>query len=268
MEYLPLVQLIMFVACGAFAWWLSYRFPMPNYKTKAADVFDRWYVVVAILLMVLHSAYLAPWVGGQLLHLYPTMEQGMIWFHEQVKQQPVALRWIEFIVLADFLGYFAHRFLHTWLGWRFHAIHHSPTSVNWLSGVRGTPIHYIVILSPTLLANYLFMDGLGFWPLLWFIVFDMLNQQFCHSNVALPFAKQLEYVLVTPRMHFIHHHPVMKYTNSNYGLYFSVWDRLFGTYVDADNVEPKGLLGLDYNESKWSGFWGLDRRVYPDDHFA
>lgn len=263
MDELAIVQFLTFIVCGLFAWYLSYRRPMAEYRTEPVQTFDRWYFVVAIALIGVHSSVLAPWLGSQIVGAWPQLADAVLKIQAWASKQSVALRWLEFIVLADFLGYFAHRLMHSRFAWRFHAIHHSPTSVNWLSGVRGTPIHYIVIVTPTLLANHLFMDGLGFWPAFGFIVFDILNQQFCHSNVHLKYAKQLEYLLVTPRMHFVHHHPMVKYTDSNYGLYFTVWDRLFGTYVDADSVEQKGLLGLDYQETEWSGFWGLNRRVYP-----
>jgi sterol desaturase/sphingolipid hydroxylase (fatty acid hydroxylase superfamily) len=54
----------------------------------------------------------------------------------------------------------------------------------------------------------------------------------------------------------------MRYNNSNFGLYFTFWDRLFGTYTDADDVvdNRKGMLGIGYAESNWSLFWGLQRR--------
>ncbi|MFL5813204.1 MAG: sterol desaturase family protein [Bdellovibrionia bacterium] len=263
MDYLAIVQFSTFIIFGVFAWYLSYLFPMVEYRTEPVHSFDRWYFIIAIALIGVHSSYVAPWAGSQILALWPRLADSILSIQAWASQQSVALRWLEFVLVADFLGYFAHRFMHSCLAWRFHSLHHSTTSVNWLSGVRGTPIHYVVIVSPTLLANHLFMNGLGFWPAFGFIVFDILNQQFCHSNVRIKFAKQLEYLLVTPRMHFVHHHPIAQYTDSNYGLYFSIWDRLFGTYVDADSVEPKGLLGLDYHETEWSGFFGLNRRTYP-----
>lgn len=263
MDYMAVIQFSTFIICGVFAWYLSKRFPMNDYRTEPVHAFDRWFFIVAIALIGLHTLYLAPWAGLKILTFWPQLATVISLIQLWASKQSVPLRWFEFILLADFLGYFAHRFMHSSVAWRFHSIHHTPTSVNWLSGVRGTPIHYIVIVSPTLLADHLFMHGLGFWPVFGFIIFDILNQQFCHSNVRLKFAKQLEYILITPRMHFVHHHPRVKYTNTNYGLYFSIWDRLFGTYVDADSIKLKGQLGLDYDESLWSSFFGLDRRIYP-----
>lgn len=263
MDILTLLQLITFFICGITVWKLSYVIPMDDYTTKPVATFDQFYFIIAIGFIEIYSIYVAPWIGEKIIDLWPLIASSLEMAKKTIENQAVALRWVEFILVADFFGYFAHRFMHTKYAWRFHAIHHSSTSVNWLSGVKGTPIHYIVILTPTLLANYMFMNNLSFLPLFLFILFDMLNQQLCHSNVKIPFAKQFEYFFVTPRMHFVHHHPDIKYTDTNYGLYFSIWDRLFGTYTDADDVDKKGLLGLDYKESNWSAVFGLDKRIYP-----
>ena len=44
----------------------------------------------------------------------------------------------------------------------------------------------------------------------------------------------LSWVFVTPNMHKFHHHHEVPWTDSNYGGIFSVWDRLFGTFVYDD----------------------------------
>ena len=57
------------------------------------------------------------------------------------------------------------------------------------------------------------------------------NTLFHHSNVRLPirFERLLNKVLVTPRMHGIHHSQFQRETNSNYGVVFPWWDRLHRT---------------------------------------
>jgi sterol desaturase/sphingolipid hydroxylase (fatty acid hydroxylase superfamily) len=57
------------------------------------------------------------------------------------------------------------------------------------------------------------------------------NTLFHHSNVRLPIGieRLLNVVLVTPRMHGIHHSQVGEETNSNYSVVFSWWDRLHRT---------------------------------------
>ena len=53
----------------------------------------------------------------------------------------------------------------------------------------------------------------------------------------------LSYVLVSPDMHKVHHHYVLPYTDSNYGNIFSIWDRIFGTFMKLDR--EKLVYGVD-----------------------
>ena len=48
---------------------------------------------------------------------------------------------------------------------------------------------------------------------------------------------------VSPNMHKVHHHWQQPYTDSNYGLIFSIWDRLFGTFLKLDPAQIR--YGLD-----------------------
>jgi sterol desaturase/sphingolipid hydroxylase (fatty acid hydroxylase superfamily) len=67
-----------------------------------------------------------------------------------------------------------------------------------------------------------------------FAAYEMVfqaNTLFHHSNVRLPigFERLLNKVLVTPRMHGIHHSQLEREANSNYGVVFPWWDRLHRT---------------------------------------
>ena len=65
---------------------------------------------------------------------------------------------------------------------------------------------------------------------------SLVATQFGHANIKLPkkLDNLLSYVFVSPDMHKVHHHYVLPYTDSNYGNIFSVWDRLFGTFMTLD----------------------------------
>jgi hypothetical protein len=64
-------------------------------------------------------------------------------------------------------------------------------------------------------------------------------------------------VLVTPRLHFVHHSAKAHVANSNYGFIFSVWDRVFGTYTDPATIPLDDPLGLGYEVSGWRLMLGL-----------
>ena len=239
-------------------WALSLRFPMPIYGKQPLKRFDVFFLLVVLVMVSLYEAVFIPlWVS--MLDSVPSIVTPV---REYFSSLGYVARFTVYLITADFLAYWMHRTLHGRHAWRFHSLHHSPTSLNWLSGARGGPIHVILILSPATLASSIFLFNGNYWIFVGLAVFDVIGQHFDHSNIRLPYEKQLEYVFVTPRMHFVHHHPNPKYTDSNYGFYFSIWDRMFGTFTAPETipVEERGRLGLDYDESKLSLFFGFDRR--------
>jgi sterol desaturase/sphingolipid hydroxylase (fatty acid hydroxylase superfamily) len=152
---------------------------------------------------------------------------------------PLAARLILYLVLADFSHYWIHRLMHHPRLWRMHKWHHSPTHMSWAAGNRESLIDAILVNS-----GYAF-----FWPILgaipnWLgamlLVFSVLKNDWMHLNVrwSLPW---LEWLFVTPRYHHIHHSADSSHFNSNFGILFSFWDRLFGTYtqpnVDRDSLQ-------------------------------
>jgi sterol desaturase/sphingolipid hydroxylase (fatty acid hydroxylase superfamily) len=166
-----------------------------------------------------------------------------------------------YIVLADFGAYWAHRALHTrWL-WPTHAWHHSPKHLYWLSGLRGSPIHLLVLFAPYYVAFLIFPTPDAAIVSGAILVLDVSNQHYIHSNLKLPCARQLEWLFVTPRFHFVHHSAELSVANRNYGFIFSVWDRLFGTYLDPARVPLDDPLGLSYEISGWRLVLGLPPRT-------
>ena len=84
--------------------------------------------------------------------------------------------------------------------------------------------------------------------------------QFNHSNMNLPrwVDRTIGYLIVTPRMHRVHHHEEVPYTDANYGNIFSFWDRIFGTYkhLDAEQI-VYGLDVFDKREENLGDLLGL-----------
>jgi sterol desaturase/sphingolipid hydroxylase (fatty acid hydroxylase superfamily) len=181
----------------------------------------------------------------------------LIQWQNVVAQWPVAVTVVCFTLVTDCAVYWAHRLLHSrWL-WSTHAWHHSPRYVYWASGLRGSPVHIALTLAPASFAYLLFpFDGYGT-LIIAVTVFHLANQHYLHSNIWLPAQRQLEWMFITPRFHFVHHSSTPTRTNSNYGFVFSFWDRLFGTYADPDTVPADDPLGLDYEISNARLLLGL-----------
>ncbi len=113
--------------------------------------------------------------------------------------------------------------------WRLHRVHHADLDLDVTSGLRFHPIE----IGVSLLYKVLLVAAVGIDP--WVVVaFEaVLNASalFTHGNIRLParLDRALRLVLVTPDMHRIHHSVVVEETNSNFGFFLSVWDRLCGT---------------------------------------
>lgn len=235
-----LVKAALFLGLGLLAWWLSRRWPMPGYGGQPVAAFDRWFLPAALAMAALIEFGLEPLLAWALQRPGPAAPFRL----EALRSGPLWAQATVYLLLTDFLGYWAHRAMHgRWL-WRVHAFHHSPTALNWMSGMRGSPVHMLLVLAPGAVVGAMVLAADSPALLLPLMVLEIGSQHFTHSNIRLPWARQLEWLLVTPRMHFVHHHRDPAHGNSNYGFYFSVWDHLFGTYTDAGRVGA-GALGLE-----------------------
>lgn len=143
----------------------------------------------------------------------------------------IPINWPSFvacIVLVDLIYYLFH-YLHHHVDflWMFHMVHHSDNKMNLSTSERISWFEYLYLglfFLPLLL--------LGFHPVeIFFAIFILSEYQFFSHSQYLSFPKFLDYALITPHNHRVHHDIVFKHQNSNYGGIFSVWDRMFGTYT-------------------------------------
>ncbi|WP_298160486.1 sterol desaturase family protein [Brevundimonas sp.] len=134
-------------------------------------------------------------------------------------------------LLIDFIGYLGHLLAHMtpWL-WRLHRTHHSDEIVDGSTTVRHHPLETLVLGAFQLTLFVLL--GLPLLVVVAYAVIVGVWQFFHHIDVRLPEAidRPLRWVLVTPGLHRMHHSVEMREGNSNFGVVFSIWDRLFGTY--------------------------------------
>ncbi len=160
---------------------------------------------------------------------------------------PDGLNILVTVILLDFAIYWQHVLVHNVsILWRFHIVHHSDLDLDVSSGFRFHPVE--IILSMLYKIGIVFLLGPSVTGV---IVFEaVLNgmAQFTHSNIRLPLGldRALRYLLVTPDMHRIHHSVEVRETNSNYGFNLSIWDRLFGSYIEqAKRAQPEIVIGVE-----------------------
>lgn len=158
---------------------------------------------------------------------------------------PLVVQMIVGLLLLDLIGaWLAHWVEHkTPLLWRLHLIHHSDTHIDTTSANRHHPGESVVRFAFTLLA--VVVTGAPMWLVFLYQSLSVVLSQFNHANIALPkgLDRALAWIVVSPDMHKVHHHYVLPYTDSNYGNVFSVWDRLFGTFMDMDRARL--VYGID-----------------------
>jgi sterol desaturase/sphingolipid hydroxylase (fatty acid hydroxylase superfamily) len=134
------------------------------------------------------------------------------------------------LAILDFAIYWWHRANHELPPlWRFHEVHHLDRFLDTTSAVR---FHFgEVALSAVFRAGLIVLLGFPLSSVIAFEVLVLLCAIFHHSNLRLPagLERALGWVVVTPEIHWVHHHAVRRDTDSNYGTLFSFWDRLFGS---------------------------------------
>ena len=180
--------------------------------------------VAAIIVGILSLA----WIPGLLLKPY-------------VAQIPPQYLPIVGFLLFDFAVYWTHRFYHEIpFLWKFHAIHHSTKTLDWVSGFRGHPF------DGTLIAPaFVFLVTAGFTAELTgiFAIAQLLLGLFLHANVSWRL-KPLHKLVITPEFHHWHHTNEPDAIWTNYSTFLPIWDLIFGTYFMPKDRRPE-IYGVD-----------------------
>lgn len=153
------------------------------------------------------------------------------WLVDHIALFEIGTQWYVFViafVAKDFAGYWIHRMEHTInVFWNRHIIHHSSEEFNLSCALRqsiseifsfvglfllptaivGVPVEVIAIIAPI-----------------------QLFAQFWYHTRLIDKMGWLEYIIVTPSHHRVHHAINQEYIDKNYGQIFIIWDKLFGTF--------------------------------------
>jgi sterol desaturase/sphingolipid hydroxylase (fatty acid hydroxylase superfamily) len=151
------------------------------------------------------------------------------------------IRTVLALIALDYTLYLWHIVVHRvpWL-WRFHRVHHADLDLDASTAIRfhfGELLASVPYRAAQVLAIGVDARTLQTWQTL-----TLMSVLFHHSNARLPerIERVLGCVLVTPRMHGIHHSREPDEMGSNWSSGLSVWDRLHGTLrvdVPQDAIE-------------------------------
>jgi sterol desaturase/sphingolipid hydroxylase (fatty acid hydroxylase superfamily) len=164
------------------------------------------------------------------------------------------------LLLVSFVSYWVHRLEHAIPAlWALHKFHHSADRLSIMTAVRQTALtraldQFVLALFLVLLTEPVAPKPAPGSP--WFIIvvvyslyrtFIRVNQYLVHSNLTTDYGWVGRWLLVSPRMHRLHHATNPEYYNKNFTFDLVLWDRLFGTYAACDAASLGGIsLGLDH----------------------
>ena len=219
---------------AAFFWLTGLVFMMAEYRWPARAVDRRahlhWdlasYVTAGVYVQMSALIFIA-----LLPHQRPSLLTGV---------HPV---WRILILLAatDFLAYWSHRLRHTAPFWPMHQWHHAPVNLYWLPGNRTTLADYLLVAAPSVVTFFLcaLSPREAFLVVLGYTAFN----HWMHANIRSGHWS-IEWLFVTPRYHHIHHSQSPEHFNANFGVLFTVWDRVFGTLRSPEVVGAADRVGL------------------------
>ncbi|MEO8531744.1 MAG: sterol desaturase family protein [Deltaproteobacteria bacterium] len=155
-----------------------------------------------------------------------------------IGSQPFVLQVIEIMFLTDLAQYWLHRAFHRIPAlWKFHAVHHSAQSMDWLAGAR---MHFLeVITLRAVTATPMFVLGFTESALQTYILIVYVYSSILHSNLQVE-PKWLSKILATPRFHHWHHGIEREAIDVNFSIHFPLFDRLFGTNHMPEDRWPEG----------------------------
>ncbi len=159
---------------------------------------------------------------------------------------PALLRVAIAVIAYDFLVYWKHRLFHVSdTFWILHEFHHSSTRVSLLTGYRNHPFE--MVFSVWLIAFPIFvLVGQRTTELMAFPMYIVMVNLFVHSRIDWTLGWLGKYLLVTPRHHHLHHSKD-RAQFSNYGFGITLWDRIFGTYMEPSQSIELLDAGLIHN---------------------
>jgi sterol desaturase/sphingolipid hydroxylase (fatty acid hydroxylase superfamily) len=236
---------LILVAGISFFWLIENAFPLFNFNYKkwqhaGINIFMTLTTIIINFSLAFILLKTSDWAIANNFGVLQWLPQMSLWLYALIG-----------LLLLDLIGaYLVHLIEHkVKFLWRFHLIHHTDTWVDTTSGNRHHPGESVIRFAFTTLG--VLIVGSPMWMVFMYQTISIVSTQFTHANITLP--KRLDiflsYFIVSPNMHKVHHHFMLPYTDSNYGNIFSVWDRLFGTFMYLP--KEKIVYGIDtYMETR------------------
>ncbi len=174
------------------------------------------------------------------------------WFFKHLAIIHLESQWLLYFIAfvgIDFAGYWIHRWSHEInLFWNRHIIHHSSEEFNLACALRQSVSEIFALFTFTFIP----MALLGVPPKVIGVVAPLqLFAQFWYHTRLIGRMGFLEYILVTPSHHRVHHSINPRYMDKNYSQVLIIWDKLFGTFQPELPEDPP-VYGVTRAVKTWN----------------
>ncbi len=146
------------------------------------------------------------------------------------------------LIVYDLAVYAAHYAQHKFAFlWRFHAVHHSIHDLDSLNSYTH-PVDFVG--QWVIMVVFAVLCDFKYEQFIFLGAFKEAHERFLHTNMNLNFGF-MKNVLIDNRHHFLHHSIRQEDYDTNFAAYFTLWDRVFGTYRSpAETLGETGVVGL------------------------
>lgn len=156
-------------------------------------------------------------------------------FHVADLSLTPVLYWTVLVIAEDFMFYWLHRVDHYCrVFWAVHVTHHSSEEFNLTVGFRSSvfqPLYRFVYFIPIALLGFKGIDIMFAYSATQ--IFGILVHTQTIGKLGF-----LEYIIVTPSHHRVHHGSNVRYLDKNMGMFLIIWDKLFGTFQAEEESDP------------------------------
>jgi sterol desaturase/sphingolipid hydroxylase (fatty acid hydroxylase superfamily) len=239
-ETIPSSHRSLILVLGITIFWLLegavplFRFSYKKWRHAVPNIFFTLTTIVINFALAFLLLMTSDWVTAQNFGIINWLPGMPLWLYALLG-----------VLLLDFVGaYLPHYVEHKVKPlWMIHLVHHTDHEVDTTTANRHHPFESLIRFSFTLFG--VFIIGTPIALVMLYQSLSLVATQFTHANIRLPgkLDHALSWFFVSPDMHKVHHHYMLPYTDSNYGNIFSVWDRLFGTYLELKREEI--IYGVD-----------------------
>ena len=160
-------------------------------------------------------------------------------------------------ILDDFTKFYIHRCMHKWhVLWALHKVHHSATTLTPMTVFRTHPLEAVIfsfrgaITQALTISSFIFLFGnnVDLFTILganiFSFIFNILGSNLRHSHIGIKYWKWLEYIVISPAQHQVHHSISKKHYDKNFGVAFAFWDWIFGSHHHSEETDNL-VLGIN-----------------------